>query len=99
MFDFLIIDSAPILPVNDSLLIAQNVDSVLFAIRRDISCYGKVQSAYQRLSMLGVPVVGAVVTGLDETSYGYYRYASRYSYGYGYGAQGYNTPSPDMVRK
>ena len=99
MFDFLIIDSAPILPVNDSLLIAQNVDSVLFSIRRDISCYGKVQSAYQRLSMLGVPVVGAVVTGLDETSYGYYRYASRYSYGYGYGAQGYNTPSPDMVQK
>ena len=98
MFDFVIIDSAPVLPVNDSLLIGQNVDSVLFAIRRDVSRYGKVLSACQRLSMLGIPIVGAVVTGLDETSYGY-RYSNSYGYGYGYGAYGYNVPSADMVRK
>ncbi len=96
MFDFVIIDSAPVLPVNDSLLIGQNVDSVLFAIRRDVSRYGKVLSACQRLSMLGIPVVGAVVTGLDETSYGY-RYQN--NYGYGYGSYGYNVPTADMIRK
>jgi len=46
--------------------------------------------------MLGIPVVGAVVTGLDETSYGY-RYQN--NYGYGYGSYGYNVPTADMIRK
>jgi len=95
MFDFVIIDSAPVLPVNDSLLIGQNVDSVLFSIRRDVSRHGKVLSACHRLSMLGIPVVGAVVTGLDETSYGY-RY--QHNYGYGYGAYGHTVPTADMVK-
>jgi len=97
-FDFIIVDSAPVLPVTDSLLIAQKVDSVLFSIRRDVSRQGKVSAACQRLLMLGVPVVGAVVIGLDETSYGYsgrYRYRNGYGYGYGgYGTYGYNYNIP-----
>ncbi len=91
-FDFIVIDSAPVLPVTDSLLIAQKVDSVLFSIRRDISRQGKVAAACQRLLMLGVPVVGAVVIGLDESSYGY---SSPYrTSGYNYGAYGYNYNVP-----
>ena len=70
-YDFVIIDSAPVLPVTDSLLIAQHVDGVLFAVRRDISRAMKVASAQRRLSMLGVPMLGAVVIGLDRDSYGY----------------------------
>jgi capsular exopolysaccharide synthesis family protein len=83
-FDFIVVDSAPVLPVTDSLMIGQHVDSAIFSIRRDVSRFGKVSAAYQRLTMLGIPVLGAVVIGLDETSYGYrhpYRY---YAYGNGY---------------
>ena len=102
-FDFIIVDSAPVLPVTDSLLIAQKVDSVLFSIRRDVSRQGKVSAACQRLLMLGVPVVGAVVIGLDETSYGYSgRYRYRHGNGYGYGGYGtygynYNIPSNEAL--
>ncbi|MAG92825.1 MAG: hypothetical protein CMJ48_03650 [Planctomycetaceae bacterium] len=78
-YDFVIIDSAPVLFVTDSLLIAQHVDGVLFAVRRDISRAMKVASAQQRLSMLGVPMLGAVVIGLDRDSYGY---NSRYGRNY-----------------
>ncbi|MCH7990267.1 MAG: CpsD/CapB family tyrosine-protein kinase [Planctomycetes bacterium] len=88
-FDFIIVDSAPLLPVTDSLLVGQHVDAALFAIRRDVSRYGKVATACERLAMLGIPLMGAVVIGLDETSYGY-RYPYRY---YSYGGYGYNVHS------
>ena len=97
-FDFIVVDSAPVLPVTDSLMIAQKVDSVLFSIRRDVSRQGKVSAACQRLLMLGVPVVGAIVTGLDESTYSYNGPYSSSGYNYGgygsYGAYGYNYNVP-----
>jgi capsular exopolysaccharide synthesis family protein len=62
-FDFVIIDSAPVLPVADSLLIAQHVDGVLLSLLRDVSRGDAVLAAQERLEMLGVRLVGAVVNG------------------------------------
>jgi capsular exopolysaccharide synthesis family protein len=84
-FDFVIIDTSPILPVTDGLMFAQHVDGILFSIRRDVSRMSKVQTAVQRLAMLGAPLIGAVAIGLDEGIYGArYHYNYRYN-GYGYG--------------
>lgn len=70
-YDFVIVDSSPILPVADSQIIAQQVDAVLFSVLADVSRKGKVQAAYQRIASLGVKVLGAVVTGAyDRSSYG-----------------------------
>lgn len=77
-FDFVIVDSSPVLPVTDALLVSQYADGVIFSIRRDVSQYPKVATACQRLSMMGAPLWGAVVIGLDQVPYGY-----RYSYAYG----------------
>lgn len=77
-YDFIIVDSSPILPVTDSLLVSQYVDGVIFSIRSDVSQYPKVATACQRLAMIGIPLWGAVVIGLDQVSYGY-----RYAYAYG----------------
>lgn len=76
-FDYIVIDSSPILPVTDGLLIARHVDGVLFAVRRDVSRMSKVVSACERLMMLGVPVLGAVAIGLEHDDYAYHSY-----YGY-----------------
>jgi len=62
-FDFVIVDSAPVLPVTDSLLIGQHVDAVLFSVLRDVSQLPKVYMAYERLSTLGMRMLGAVVAG------------------------------------
>jgi capsular exopolysaccharide synthesis family protein len=70
-FDFVIIDSSPLLPVADGLMIAQQADAALFSILRDVSRKTKVFAAYQRLSTLGVPILGAVVTGTHGGAYGY----------------------------
>jgi succinoglycan biosynthesis transport protein ExoP len=71
-FDFVILDSAPLLPVADSLLLAQHADAAVFSILKDVSQLPKIQSAYERIRSLGVPILGAVVSGTNvETQYGY----------------------------
>jgi capsular exopolysaccharide synthesis family protein len=62
-YDFIIVDSAPVLPVADSLLLGQNVDAVIFSLLRDVSRLPTVYSAQQRLNNLGIRILGAVVLG------------------------------------
>jgi succinoglycan biosynthesis transport protein ExoP len=62
-YDFIIVDSAPVLPVADSLLLSQNVDGVVFSILGDVSRVPRVYGAYERLAALGVRLLGAVVIG------------------------------------
>src|SRR5271157_1384519 len=86
-YDFVIVDSSPILPVADALIIAQQVDAVLFSILADVSRKTKILAAYQRIAALGVKVLGAVVTGAhDRSNYGD-KYYSAYAGGY------HSTPS------
>ncbi|MGO9815431.1 MAG: polysaccharide biosynthesis tyrosine autokinase [Isosphaeraceae bacterium] len=76
-YDFVIVDSSPILPVADAQIIAQQVDAVLFSILADVSRKTKIQAAYQRISALGVKVLGAVVTGSHDSGYGTNYYSGR----------------------
>jgi Mrp family chromosome partitioning ATPase len=82
-FDFVIVDSSPVLPVADALMVAQQVDAVLFSILRDVSRKTTIFAAHQRLCTLGVPILGAVVTGAHGGVYGADRYGGgRYSTAY-----------------
>src|SRR5271157_3544022 len=86
-YDFVIVDSSPILPVADAQIIAQQVDAVLFSILADVSRKTKIQTAYQRIAALGVKVLGAVVTGAHDGG----RYGSKYYSGYS--GEVHSTPS------
>jgi capsular exopolysaccharide synthesis family protein len=68
-FDYIVIDSAPILPVADSLHISQHVDAALFSVLRDVSRLPKIYAAYERLAKLGVRILGAVVSGTPCEDY------------------------------
>lgn len=70
-FDFIVVDSSPVLPVVDTLVIGQNVDVVVFSLLRDVSRIPSVYAAYQRLATLDIRILGAVVNGVDAGSYGY----------------------------
>jgi capsular exopolysaccharide synthesis family protein len=63
-YDIVIVDSAPLLPVADSLLLAQYVDGVIFSILRDVSRMPALLAAYDRVNMLGIRIVGAVLAGV-----------------------------------
>ena len=72
-FDIIVVDSCPILPVADTLLVAQHVDGVVFSILQDVSQLPKVQDASDRMVQLNIPLLGAVVNGIkpDIQAYGY----------------------------
>jgi capsular exopolysaccharide synthesis family protein len=76
LYDFIVVDSAPVLPVVDSLLLAQQIDAVLFSILREVSRRPMVAAACEQLTRLGVPILGAVVNGVEADSYT----SGRYSY-------------------
>ena len=64
-FDFIIVDSHPVLPATDSLLVGQHADAVILSILRDVSQSPRVYAACQRLSTLGIRILGAVVNGTN----------------------------------
>ena len=76
-FDFVIIDSSPVLPVVDPLLIGQLADGTIISVLRDVSRMPNVYAAHQRLTAGGVRVLGAVVNGVRGEAYGAYPYRSR----------------------
>jgi capsular exopolysaccharide synthesis family protein len=79
-YEFIVVDSAPVLPVADSQLIGQHVDGVVFSVMRDVSRLPAVYAACERLSLLRIRVLGAVVNGMEGNAYrtAYY-YSSRES--------------------
>ena len=62
-FDFVIIDSSPLLPIVDTRLVSQHVDSVVLAVLRDVSQGSAVLAAQEMLDAFGVRSIEAVVTG------------------------------------
>lgn len=77
-FDYIIVDSAPVLAVADSLQICQHVDAVLFSVLRDVSRLPRIYAAYEQLSRLGVRMLGVVVAGTQVEDHGYsYSYQGR----------------------
>jgi polysaccharide biosynthesis transport protein len=92
-FDFIILDSAPVLHVADTLVIGQQVDAVVLAIMNDVSRIPEVLSAHDLLASLGIQVLGAVVAGVREGHY------SRSAYAYRYNARGADTKTQDSTGK
>lgn len=65
-YDFIVVDSSPVLPVADSLLLGQHVDGVVFAVLREESRLPAIYAAHQRLATLGIRLLGTVVIGVDS---------------------------------
>ena len=73
-YEFVIIDVSPVLPVADALLIGQHTDAVVLSVLRNVSRLPAVHAAQQRLTSLGIRVLGAVVIGEGLEAYGNVRY-------------------------
>ncbi len=70
-FDFIVVDSSPVLAAVDSLLIGQQVDAIIFSILHEVSHSPSVFAAHQRLESLGVRILGAVVNGVASSQLGH----------------------------
>ncbi|MDZ7617803.1 MAG: hypothetical protein U1E05_12415, partial [Patescibacteria group bacterium] len=73
-YDFVIIDSSPILPVADTRFVSQHVDLVIMSVLRDQSCAPKIEAACEILAAFGAKRVETVVIGPGESRYEHYYY-------------------------
>jgi capsular exopolysaccharide synthesis family protein len=94
-FDFVLVDSPPILAVTDGTAIAAKVDGVVMVIRLTDKARNLALRAKQTLEGIDATLIGVVVNAVDKNSkaanyrsYSKYGYGNAYGYGYGYGAYG-----------
>ncbi|MGF1455386.1 MAG: GumC family protein [Alphaproteobacteria bacterium] len=74
-FDVIILDTAPILPVGDTLQLAPLADHVVFVVRARKTARGDVAMALKELRAVQSNILGGVVTFADTSN--------RRAYGYG----------------
>jgi len=67
-FEFIVFDAAPVLTYGDTLLMGVHVDAAVLSVRRDVSQLHKVHEAKERLELVGIRVLGAVINGISEAS-------------------------------
>jgi capsular exopolysaccharide synthesis family protein len=86
-YDFIIVDSPPVLAVTDPAIISQNVDGVMLVVKPSRSARLHSLRASDNMRLVGARFLGAVMSMVpQETSpYGTYRYRYTYRpYGYRY---------------
>jgi succinoglycan biosynthesis transport protein ExoP len=83
-YDRVIIDTAPILAVSDSLAPAARADSVLLVVRAGVTRKKALLRTREMLRRVNAHLLGAVVNDIDMRKDSYYNYSGPYSYGYGY---------------
>jgi capsular exopolysaccharide synthesis family protein len=80
-YDFIVIDSPPVLPVADAVTLAPSVDGVLLVVRAKKTRSAALRQAVELLEQFDAPLRGAVLVGArHERAYGdYYYYAANAS--------------------
>ena len=78
-YDIVLVDSPPILPVTDGLVLSRRVDAVLLVSVAGATTRKEVVRATELLIQVEAPLVGAVLNGVDPEgsdgyAYQYYRY-------------------------
>jgi capsular exopolysaccharide synthesis family protein len=85
-YDRVIIDTAPVLAVSDTLMIADEVRTVCLAVRSGMTPRGAVERACKLLADAGNVPAGLVMNRMPVSSSGYYYYYGHYGSKEVYGA-------------
>jgi polysaccharide biosynthesis transport protein len=86
-YDTVIFDSPPVLPVSDSLSLANRLDGCVIVVRAGRTTRHMLRDCKRQLLAVRAPVLGAVLNHQEQSKQrGYYR--GKYGHGYGYGAYG-----------
>jgi tyrosine-protein kinase Etk/Wzc len=80
-YDMVIIDSAPVLPVADTLAIARIAGTIFMVLRADKSTDRQFFDGAARLNQVGATIKGIIFNGVQPRRFGYgYRYHYQYRY-------------------
>ena len=81
-YDYVIIDSPPVQPVSDTLILAQATDYNLFLIRSEETRTVTFMSAIKKMQNVGSKIHGIIINDLDTSKDSYYSYYYNYSPSY-----------------
>jgi tyrosine-protein kinase Etk/Wzc len=72
-YDFILIDTAPVLAVSDALVVASHAGVIFNVVRGGLSTVGEVEEAVKRLNQAGYTVTGVVFNDMKsrQARYGY----------------------------
>ena len=86
VFDYVIVDAAPVGQVIDCAVMAPKLDGVLLVVDTTHNSHKLERRIKQQLEMAGAKILGVILNRVDmQDKSGYYGKAYGYGYGYGYG--------------
>ena len=79
-YDYVIVDSPPVQPVSDTLILAQAADHNFFIIRSEETTTGSLMSSIKKIRSVGSKIDGIILNDVDTSKggYGYYNYYQSY---------------------
>ena len=78
-YDYVIVDSPPVQPVSDTLILTQAADYNLFVIRSEETRTVSFMSSIKKIQNVGAKLNGIVINDLDTSKDSYYSYYYSYS--------------------
>jgi len=81
-FDVLIIDTPPVLPASDALVLAPQTDGLVLMVRAGSVNRDLVRKAVEQIRHTKANLVGVVLNQVDVRREGYYKYYHKYYSGY-----------------
>ena len=78
-YDYVIVDSPPVQPVSDTLILTQSSDYNLFVIRSDETRTASFMSSIKKIQNVGAKINGIVINDLDTSKDSYYSYYYSYT--------------------
>jgi capsular exopolysaccharide synthesis family protein len=85
-FDFIIIDTPPVTPATDALLIAPLVDGTVLVVKSGNTDRKIIQDVIDQFKAVKQPIIGMVLNQVDMRKEGYYKYYHKYYSSY-YGSK------------
>ena len=89
-YDFVIIDTPPVLVVPDARVLGKLVDCLIYSVKWDSTSKLQVLGGIKQLSSVGIPIAGAVLCQIDPKRMKRYGYQGDYGAYADYGKQYYN---------
>lgn len=77
-FDFLIIDTPPVMPATDAVIMAPRTDGTVLVMKSGHTERKIINDVIGQYKTANLPIIGTVLNQVDMKKEGYYRYYSKY---------------------
>lgn len=78
MYDYIFVDTPPVTVVTEAAAMAKSANGVILVIRQNSTIHESIERARANLKMTNAKILGYVLNGVSESTYGYKTYNSKY---------------------